>query len=190
MKDLHMADTVIATFVDHPAAEAAIGKLVGAGFAPNNLSIVGQGYHSEEKMIGFYNAGDRVKFWGARGAFWGGLWGLFLGGLFMTTPLAGPVVVLGYLAAVVVAGVDGAIAVGGLSALGAALASIGIPKDSVIQYETAVKADKFLVMAHGAPEDMARAEALLATANPRGIDLHAAVSPDGLLEPQPLPTRH
>jgi hypothetical protein len=97
---------------------------------------------------------------------------------------------LGYLAAVVVAGVDGAIAVGGLSALGAALASIGIPRDSVIQYETAVKADRFLVMAHGAPDDMARAEALLATANPRDVDLHAAVSPDGLLEPQPLPTRH
>jgi hypothetical protein len=41
-----------------------------------NLSVVGKGYHTEEKVIGFYNVGDRVKFWGSRGAFWGGLWGL------------------------------------------------------------------------------------------------------------------
>jgi len=184
------AETVIATFADHPAAEVAIGKLAGAGFAPKDLSIVGQGYHSEERMVGFYNTGDRIKFWGARGAFWGGLWGLFLGGLFMTTPFGGPVVVLGYLAAVVIAGVEGAIAVGGLSALGAALASIGIPKDSVIQYEAAVKADQFLVMAHGAPEDMARARAVLATANPTGVDMHAAASPAESPQPRPNPTLH
>jgi hypothetical protein len=42
------ADTVIATFADHPAAELAIGKLAGAGFMPKTLSIVGQGYHSRE----------------------------------------------------------------------------------------------------------------------------------------------
>ncbi len=34
---------------------------------------------------------------------------------------------------------EGAAVVGGLSALGAGLYSIGIPKDSVFQYETAVK---------------------------------------------------
>ncbi|MDB5463838.1 MAG: hypothetical protein JWP28_1373 [Phenylobacterium sp.] len=43
------ADTVIATFADHPAAELAIGKLAGAGFAPKTLSIVGQRYHSRER---------------------------------------------------------------------------------------------------------------------------------------------
>jgi uncharacterized membrane protein len=63
-----------------------------------NLSIVGKGYHTEEKVVGFYTAGDRVKFWGKRGAFWGGLWGLFFGGLFLSIPVVGDVVVLGYLA--------------------------------------------------------------------------------------------
>jgi hypothetical protein len=82
----------------------------------------------------------------------------------------GHVAVLGYLATVAVAGIENAIVVGGLSALGAALYSIGIPKDSVIEYETAVKADDFLVMAHGAAEDMTRAKAILGTANPKRID--------------------
>jgi hypothetical protein len=71
-------DTVIAVFADHPAAEMAIKKLAAEGFDMKALSVVGKGYHSDEKITGFYNAGDRIKLWGTRGAFWGGLWGLFL----------------------------------------------------------------------------------------------------------------
>ena len=168
-------DLVIAVFADHPAAETAVKKLTAAGFEMKNLSIVGKGYHTDEKVIGFYNAGDRVKFWGTRGAFWGGLWGLFLGGLFMTIPVVGHVIVLGYLASVAVAGIENAVVVGGLSALGAALYSIGVPKDSVIQYETAVKTDSFLVMAHGPAAEIARAKTILSTVNPSRLDVHAGV---------------
>ena len=120
-------DSVVAVFTDHNAAEAAVKKLTTAGFEMKNLSVVGKGYHSDEKVVGFYNMGDRVKFWGKRGAFLGGFWGLFLGGLFMTIPVVGHVVVLGYLATIVIAGIENAIVVGGLSAIGAALYSIGIP---------------------------------------------------------------
>ena len=169
------ADTVIAVFADHHAAEAAVKKLAAAGLEMKNLSVVGKGYHTEEKVVGFYNVGDRIKFWGTRGAFWGGLWGLFFGGLFMTIPVVGHVIVLGYLAAMAISAVESAVVVGGLSALGAAIYSIGIPKDSVIQYETAVKADSFLVMAHGTAEEMARAKAILGTINPLRLDVHAGV---------------
>ena len=165
--------SVVAVFADHNAAEAAVKKLTTADFEMKNLSVVGKGYHSDEKVVGFYNAGDRIKFWGKRGAFWGGFWGLFLGGLFMTIPVVGHVVVLGYLATIVIAGIENAVLVGGLSALGAALYSIGIPKDSVIQYETALKADSFLVMAHGTAEEMARAKTILGTANASRVDVHA-----------------
>jgi hypothetical protein len=91
----------------------------------------------------------------------------------MTIPIVGHVVVLGYLATILIAGVENAVLVGGLSALGAALYSIGIPKDSVIQYETALKADSFLVMAHGTVEEMARAKTILGTVNPSHLDVHA-----------------
>jgi hypothetical protein len=172
---MEKADSVIAVFADHPAAETAVKKLTAAGFEMKNLSVVGKGYHSEEKVVGFYNVGDRIKFWGTRGAFWGGLWGLFFGGLFMTIPVVGHVIVLGYLAATAISAVESAIVVGGLSALGAALYSIGVPKDSVIQYEAAVKADGFLVMAHGTAEEMARAKAILGATNPSRLDMHAGV---------------
>lgn len=75
-------DAVVAVFPDHPEADAAVKKLAAAGFDVKQLSVVGKGYHTEEKVVGFYNIGDRVKFWGTRGAFWGGMWGLFFGGLF------------------------------------------------------------------------------------------------------------
>ena len=170
-------DTVIAVFSDHLAAEIAVKKLAAAGFEMKKLSVVGKGYHTEEKVVGFYNIGDRVKFWGANGAYWGGLWGLFFGGLFLTVPLVGHVMVLGYLAALAVSAIEGAVVTGGLSAIGAALFSIGIPRDSVIEYEAAVKADDFLVMAHGTAEELVRAKAILDAAKPSRVDVHGAVPP-------------
>ena len=109
-------DSTIAVFVDHQAAEAAVKKLAQASFDMKKLSVVGKGFHSEERVIGFYNIGDRMKFWGAQGAFWGAFWGLFLGGVFVTAPVVGPVIVLGYLATSIVAAVEGALVAGGISA--------------------------------------------------------------------------
>src|SRR5471032_1388083 len=169
-------NSVVAVFDDHMAAEAAVKKLSAAGFDIKNLSVVGKGYHTEEKVVGFYNAGDRIKFWGMRGAFWGGLWGMLLGGLFVTVPVVGPVVVVGYLAAIALSALETAAVVGGLSALSAALYGIGVPKNSVIQYEAAIKADGFMVMAHGTAEEMARAKTILGAASPTRLDMDAGVT--------------
>jgi hypothetical protein len=178
MKESEMdtTDSIVAIFTDHQSADAAIKKLTEAGFDMKHLSVVGKGYHTEEKVVGFYNIGDRIRFWGSRGAFWGGLWGFFLGGLFLTIPVVGHVVVLGYLAAAAFSAIETAVVAGGLSALGAALYSIGIPKNSVVQYETAIKADGFLVMVHGNAEEMAHAEAVLGTSNPSSLVVHTATA--------------
>jgi hypothetical protein len=176
-----MPDSAIAVFADHTAAEAAVRKLAAAGFAIKNLSVVGKGYHTDEKVVGFYNTGDRVMFWGKRGVFWGGLWGLFFGGLFMAVPVVGHLVILGYLAAIGFAAVENAVVVGGLSALGAMLYSLGIPKDSVLQYETEVLADNFLVMAHGTEAEMVRAKAILGADKPARLDVHAGARSRDLL---------
>ncbi len=168
-------DLIVAVFPDHHAVETAIRKLSDGGLDIKHFSIVAKGYHTEEKVVGFYNAGDRIKFWGKNGAIWGGLWGLFVGGLFMTVPLVGSVVVLGHLAAMVFAAIEGAVIVGGVSALGAAMFGLGIPKDSVIKYEEALKADEFLLVAHGPVDEMSRAKAILDTMAPIRLDLHQDV---------------
>jgi len=170
-------ETTIAVFPDHTGAETAVKALNAAGFDMKNLSVVGKGYHSEEKVIGFYNTGDRVKFWGSRGAFWGGFWGLFFGGLFLATPLGSPVFVVGFLATMVAAGIENAVVVGALSALGAALFSIGVPKNSVLQYETEIGADNFLVMARGSAAEAERAKTVLAQSKPARVEIHA-VAPE------------
>jgi hypothetical protein len=163
---------VIAVFDDHQAADLAVKKLADAGIDIKHLSVVGKGFHTDEQVVGFYNAGDRIKFWGKRGAFWGGLWGWLFGGIFLFIPVVGHVVMLGYFAAAAISAIEGAVVVGGLSALGAALYSIGIPKDSAIAYESAVKADGFLVMAHGSADEVERARKVLEPFNPSRIDVH------------------
>ncbi len=168
-------DSAVGVFADHSAAEAAVKKLTEAGFPMKQLSVVGKGYHTEEKVIGFYNMGDRIKFWGTRGAFWGGLWGLFFGGVMMVVPVIGHVIVLGYLAAMAVSAVEGAVIIGGLSALGATLSSIGVPKDSVIAYETALQADGFLVVVHGDAAEVARGKDILGTSNATRVDVHSQI---------------
>jgi hypothetical protein len=176
-------DAIVAVFTDHHGAEAAIRKLAGSGLDMKHFSIVGKGFHKEEKVVGFYNAGDRVRFWGNKGALWGGLWGLFFSGIFMTMPIVGPVIVLGHFAAMVLAAVEGAVIVGGLSALGAAMFSLGIPRDSVIEYEEALKTDAFLLVAHGPVEEMARAKTIIETMEPSRVDLHQDVNDMAELPP-------
>ena len=51
--------------------------------------------------------------------------------------------------------------VGGISALGAGLFSIGIPKNSVMQYETEVKNGKLLLVVHGTADEVERAKDIL-----------------------------
>lgn len=169
-------DMLVAVYANHTLAEQAVKDLAAANFEMTRLSIVGKGYHTEEKVIGFYNTGDRLKFWGSRGAYWGGLWGLFFGGLFVMVPVVGPVMVLGYLSAIVVSALEGAAVVGGLSVLGAALASIGVPKNSVLQYETALTADEFLVTAHGSAAELTRARTVLAAVGPTSLQMYGATS--------------
>ena len=177
-------NSIVAVFTDHANAEAAVKKLAASGFEMSSLSVVGKGYHLDEQVVGFYNADDRIRFWGSRGAIWGGLWGLFFGGIFVTVPVVGPVIMLGYLATTAISVLEGAVVVGGASALGAAIFGIGIPKDSVLQYETDIAADKFLVMAHGSPSKILLAKAILEQENPARID--APIETDTVLPAEAL----
>ena len=168
-------NSVIGVYDSHEKAEKAVKKLADGSIPMKEISIIGKGYHTDEKVVGFYNAGDRMKFWGKYGAFWGALWGILVGGLFVTIPVIGPVVVLGSFAAMVLSGIEGAVVVGGLSALGAALFSIGIPKDTVLQYENALKADEFLILVQGSASEVERARDILKSSNAKQVDMHAAL---------------
>jgi hypothetical protein len=73
-----------------------------------------------------------------------------------------------------VSAVEGAVLVGGLSAIGGGLISIGIPKNSILKYEAALKADKFLVIAHGTREEVQHARHIIGTTKAGDIGVHVA----------------
>ena len=157
-------DTAFFVFDTHAAAEEAIRTLGQSGLDMKKLSLVGKGYHSEEQPMGFYTAGDRIKAWGGTGAFWGGIWGLLLAPAVFVLPGLGVVGMAGPIVATLVSALEGAVVVGGLSALGAALTQVGVPKDQVIKYETALKVDKYLLIVHGSADDQDKARNVLARA--------------------------
>ena len=164
-------NAVVGIYNSHTEAEASIKELQRSGFDMKKLSIVCKDYHTEEHVIGYYNAGDRMKVWGKLGAFWA----LLFGSAFFFIPGIGPLIVFGPLVGWIAGALEGAVVVGGLSALGAGLYSIGIPKNSIMQYETALKSDKFLVIAHGAAGEVTKTKSILETTGAAQIAAHPGI---------------
>ena len=138
-------NAVVGIYNTHTEAEAAVKELQRSGFDMKKLSIVGKDYHTEEHVIGYYNAGDRMMFWGKLS------W--------------------------IIGALENAAVVGGFSALSAGLLSIGIPKNSVLDYEEAVKASKFLVIAHGTTDEVGKAKSVLETSGATRVGTHEAHLP-------------
>ena len=172
---MNNSESVIAIYPTHLAAEIAIKELQQSGFDMRKLSIIGRDYHTDEHVVGYYNAGDRMKAWGKTGAFWGWIWGCLFGSAFFMIPGIGPLVVAGPLVGWLVGALESAAVVGGLSALGAGLFSLGIPKDSILQYETALKTDKFLLLIHASAAETTHAKRVLASTGPEKLQHHQAL---------------
>jgi len=172
MLDSTQEHSVVAIYDSHTGAESAVKALHQAGLDMTRLSIVGKDFHTEEHAVGFYTAGDRMKFWGGRGAFWGSLFGMFVGAAFFFIPAVGPLIVMGPLVGWIVGALEGAVVGGAIGVLGAALTGIGIPKDSVIKYELEVKNGKYLVLARGPAVIIEHARAVLGTTSAAYLESH------------------
>ena len=164
--------SVVAIYESHTTAEAAVRVLQGAGVDMKLLSIIGKDFQTEESVLGFYTSKDKIKVWGGRGAFWGSLWGLLVGGGVFFIPAIGPLVVMGPLVGWIVAALEGAAVGGAAGVVAAALTTIGIPEDSVVKYEVEVKAGKFLVLARGSADVIEHARALLGTTRASQVATH------------------
>ncbi|HLW88727.1 MAG TPA: general stress protein [Terriglobales bacterium] len=170
---MSIENSVVAVYHTHTEADQAVKELQRGGVDLRKLSIVGKGYHTDEQVVGYYNTGDRMKYWGKVGAFWGGFWGLLFGSALFIIPGLGPILAAGPVVAWIVAGLEGAVEVGALGALGAGLFSIGIPKDSIVQYETALKTDQFLLIVHGTAAEVAQAKDIIQTTHPVQFAQHS-----------------
>jgi uncharacterized membrane protein len=170
---MNETDIAVAVYGTHTEAESSVKTLQRAGFDMKKISILGKDYRTEEHVLGYFNTGERVKFFGKLGAFWGALAGMLFGSALLFVPVVGHVIVLGPLAATLIGGLEGAAVGGGASALVGALSAIGIPKDSVLRYETALKADKFLLLVHGDGDEIMRAREVLQGSGLESYDRHS-----------------
>ena len=84
-------------------AAATNKELQRSVFDTKRLSIVGNDYHTEEHVIGYYNTGDRMKVWDKLRAFWGFLFGSAM----FFIPGIDPFIVFGPLVGWIVGGVKG-----------------------------------------------------------------------------------
>jgi hypothetical protein len=162
----------VATYKPHDEAAAALKALQQSGFEMKQLSLVERSHHTEADMVGFSHTGDRLKFWGEVGAVWGGMWGLIIGTGSFFIPGIGPLLVAGPLAGMIMGALEGGVVVGGLGVLGAGLYNLGIHKESITDYEAALKRGHFMVIAQGSAGETACVMETLSRTGPESLVEH------------------
>ncbi|MDH5497265.1 MAG: hypothetical protein OEY12_07420 [Nitrospira sp.] len=150
-------NAVVAICSTHTEAESAIKELNHAAFNVKKLSIVGKDYHTDKHVVGYYHTGYCMKYWGTA-----------ITGI-------GPVLIAGPLLGWVLSALEETVVTGGLTAIGTALNNMGIPKDDVLGYETALKSSKFILLAHGTAEEIAHAQRIIQAKRVRSIGARAIV---------------
>jgi hypothetical protein len=159
-------NATVAVLDSHRQVEESVQRLHQSGFDLSKLSVVAKDRHPEEQVVGHYGANGQARYWGEFGPFWTGMWASLSGWACFVIPDAGPILVAGPLGGWIVAALENEAVFGGLSALGAALYGLGIPKDAVVRYEAAVRMDKSLLIAHGTVDEVGKAREILNAAVP------------------------
>jgi hypothetical protein len=142
-------------------AESALRELKSAGFDLKSVSVAGRDGEGQDSAACLYEPGAGMRCWGKAGTFWNAVWGMLPECAFLTVTGVGRVLVAGPLSGWVITGLENAAIFSGLSALGAALYSMGMSRDAVRESEAALAAGKYLVMAHGPSGEVARAKGVL-----------------------------
>jgi hypothetical protein len=171
--ETQIASSMIAVYPDHASAERAVRQLHKAGIVSEDLSIVGRDFQATEQPYGFVSRAGCAKAAAEKGAWCGGLFGIFIGAGFLVLPGLGLVVAAGPIVTAVLAALEGAVAGAALGGLAGALIGWEVPKDQAIHYETQIKGGKFLVLVRSSPKVVARARRLLESHEPEHIGVYA-----------------
>jgi hypothetical protein len=157
-------------------AETAVRSLNEGGFPIQKVSIVAQHLEDDRRVHGFVTSCDVAKPAAATGAWVGGIFGILIGAAFLWVPGVGPLVVAGSLASMLLGGAEGAIAGAALTGVLGWLVGLGVSKQKILKYEEAIKAGKYLVIAHGPADVVGKAREILTGSNAEQLDVHAPVA--------------
>jgi hypothetical protein len=170
-------NAVVAVLDQQSQAQLVVENLQHAGFDMAMLSIVGKGKHNETDVVAYYILDDQMQYWGENGVFWRGAWGLLDGAGIFIIPGIGPLVAAGPIVGWIVEAIKGPPVVGGISAFGAGLYSVGIPKGRILHYEDSIKNGKFMLVVHGSPDQVTHAQRILSAACDCETELYIAAAP-------------
>lgn len=169
---MNQEHSVVGIYASIDAAEEAVRKLDGGRFPLKQVSIIAKDLVSEQKIHGFVTPCDMGKASARTGAWVGGIFGLLVGAAFLWVPGVGPLVVAGSLSSVLLGGLEGAIAGAAVAGVLGWLATLGISKEHILEYEQTVKGGKYLVIAHGSAHEVQQAHDILAVTKPAELNLH------------------
>jgi len=146
--------TCVLLYSNHKNLEQDVNALQTRSFDMKAVSIVGKVQQHEIHATGLYITGGQIRYQGNQDSFWNALWIRLSGAGFFLLPDLGVLLAAGPIAHLLTneyAGID----VGsGLSVLGQAFSSIGIPVDSIRQYEESVNSEKLMLIIHGLHSDV------------------------------------
>lgn len=156
MADKHLC---VAIYMTPDQADEAFSRLQAEGSGLDLLSFVGRDYWKD--MIGSRNVGERFLYRGNLGPFWERLWSSLRGwGVFWFFE-NGPVLVAGPLVRSIIATQEEGHGAPHASGFEAGLSGIGIPHESLVEYERALMKDQILVFVQGTLHEINRAQAVL-----------------------------
>jgi hypothetical protein len=163
-------ESVVAVYESLDQAKDAVRALEQAGFPPEQVSLVTRSLRrempgDEERVV---EKDDKAETDARQGAALGGLVGLLLGAPLLMIPGVGAVLLAGPIATAL----TGAIVGGFLGSM----AGWGVPEDAIDEYQQRVREGEVLVIAHGDPLTIARADRLLQATSAREVKLHATPS--------------
>jgi hypothetical protein len=132
---MEQANTVVCICETHEQAQRAMYNLQVEGIDLGTLSVASKDNYSDLHDLDYYSVGEET----------------------FAIPGLGSLLVSGPLASWIVTAFDNEEGGNGATILGAALATRGIPHDSVLEYEAALRADKHVLVVHGSPNAVAAA---------------------------------
>jgi len=147
---------LIAVFTERERARQAVEGCIEEDFPMDQLSLLGKGESAGDDPLGvsYSGPGERIRAWGAHGAFWGALWGLFTGaaGMFVF-PGLGSIFAIGPIVESIAAALASATIAAGtmagaaaISQLAVALHRMGVPEERLQHYHDEIGAGHYLVL--------------------------------------------
>ncbi len=155
-------------------AQDALQSLRASGVDDGQVSLVGKDDADDRQIHGYHTTGEVMRFWGTQGALWGSLMGVLAGVGLIFIPGIGPLLIGGPMLSMLVGGVEGGTALAGVEALFAGVSHLAFTKDSLVLYESQLKAGKWLLVVHGDTESALRAKTVLDDAKASHVAVHAS----------------